>query len=94
MFIGLFLVFLSIVMVCYSKKKISTIFEYLGIPYGLPIPKNGSSVLTFQDGSPDNAFVTILRGQVIGKASWGIYKSTKYEFVKLNLHKIKTHVNL
>ena len=60
----------------------------LGIPHGLAIPGNGSSILTFQDGSFDNVFVTIIRGHVIGKASWEIYESIKWGFVKHNLNEI------
>ena len=59
---------------------LSTVFEYLGIPYGLPIPKNGSSILTFQDGSPDNVFVTIIWGQVAKKAFSEISKSMNLMF--------------
>ena len=69
------------------------VFEYLGIPDGQPKMKNGSSMLTFQDGSPDNVFGTILRGHVIGKASWEIYKSTKCDLPNNTLHKIKINVN-
>jgi len=47
--------------------------------------KNGSSVLTFQDGSFDNVFVTIIRGQVIRKASWEIYKSMRADNVKVSI---------